>query len=538
MRILVPLVGAIAALTGSAVARALLEAEVAAVAAAQLPPSEASADPFYCGYVYSERGLRGEDFALVVGKKVIHNALRSYIMSGECECRFSDATGSQTVDGPGQGDLFRALVMVNCVHTGSVRRGEAKGLEAKDLAISVETSPDEAAPGTIYCGYAYRATNLRGGFIALVAGANTKGYVNSYIISGECLCTFRIGEPGAESTPVLLKGPQQGNLKSEAFTTYCEQDGSRKREEVTAVAAPPGDQTQYCGYAYTAYGFRGDVRHMRINQVSGAPTHFRSYIISGECQCDFQGGGPANPGPKEVIRGPRQGDLSKDAFQVYCFPNGGTKRTEVDIKGPPPTKRNEPQAFAVAAPTPVPSPANEQSTPCGWAYTETNFRGKEFPLEADRLLSSAPARFRSYFVSAACHCDFKFPLWTTVQGPAQGNLDNADVLQVQCSANPHAKRDAPEALGRAVPARGVPAAGFCGYAYAEHGLRGRQVSLPADNRKVHNRIFDSYIISGGCVCRFASKPGAVPGYVVDVKGPQEGELDIAAENVVCKGPGF
>jgi hypothetical protein len=234
------------------------------------------------------------------------------------------------------------------------------------------------------------------------------------------------------------------------------------------------------------------------------------------------------------IRGPLQGEFKRDTWQAYCFPyehNTSSEAAYLAVATPTP------------APVPVPAPASEDAIYCGYAYTERGLQGDSIDLPAGDVKSVPGKPLQSYRIASNCRCYFHrnlpIPGVADVTGPTNGNL-KAAYETVVCFPTKGllTKRDEPQVLGRAVATREVSAAGFCGYAYAEHGLRGRQVSIPADNRQVHYQVFKSYIISGDCACTFASKAGAVPEHVMDVKGPQQGEISFDAENVVCKGPGF
>ncbi|KAF2449316.1 hypothetical protein P171DRAFT_427523 [Karstenula rhodostoma CBS 690.94] len=301
---------------------------------------------------------------------------------------------------------------------------EAKGMEAKDLAGTV----NEASPDIIYCGYVYTGYNLQGFSNGLVPWRNTKAYVKSYNISGACLCTFRIGEPGRESTPVVLKGPIQGNLDDKAFNVLCEQGGgpppSIKRGDTgdLAVAASASVEPFNCGYVSAEQGQRGDSVRLPLGAYSWIPGKtLQSYRITGNCHCAFRRNVPI-PGVADVT-GPLTGDL-KVAYETAICERSFS------------SKRDEPQDLAAT-------------------------------------IASAPV------------------------------LAKEDAVQ-------------------------------CGYAYSEHSLRGKQVSLPGDGSKVYYEIINSYVISGECLCTFASKPGAVPENVHDIKGPGQGEIYIDAASVVCR----
>lgn len=657
MRVLVALISAAASLSGSAFARAIPDAEVLNLTAA----NEGSPDIYTCGYVYTERGNLGDYIHLPAWQVVTHKYMKAYVVSPECACRFWNDEKAIVIGSGVQGAYFPEgdMIHAGCWHDGhsghletigfEVNGIEAKGLEAKDVAgsakgisadkpphtiscghvysgwnsggksyelfawkntnayvnsynitgeclctfrigkpghesptvllkgpikgnledeafwvlceqgfgpppsskrdfaVSVqeasvsETSPDKTSSDTIYCGYVYQAPDLRGFQKTLVAEQDTKAYVKSYIISGECLCTFRIGDPGSESPSIQLKGPIQGNLKALAFTTYCTQEGAAKQDSVEkrdeskepATPAPAllSIQTQYCGYAFTAKGLRAEVRDLPMEQVLGIDTQFRSFIISGECECSFQTGGPSHEGTREIVGGPLQGDLLRDSYQAYCYPRGSVdKRSEADDNA--------------VAPSP-PSPANEKAFYCGYAYTEPGLRGTSSPaLQSTRAeRAPLPNTWKSYIISGYCWCKFsRMTGAEEVVGPIQGNLQAAFDYVICLETWPkkrdgHIKRglggavDIPEPQEIAVTAP-VPASEdvlYCGYAYTERGLRGNS-SPPLGTDIVypapHPKQFESYIISGQCSCKFDSHT---------IIGPTQGDLEKPADGVKCLG---
>ncbi|KAF2449315.1 hypothetical protein P171DRAFT_427522, partial [Karstenula rhodostoma CBS 690.94] len=86
MRVLSALVGAAAALAGSAFARAIPNAGVTNIASA----NEASPDNYTCGYAWTEHNMLGEPIRLPAWQVVTHKYMKYYSLSPNCACRFWD----------------------------------------------------------------------------------------------------------------------------------------------------------------------------------------------------------------------------------------------------------------------------------------------------------------------------------------------------------------------------------------------------------------------------------------------------------------
>ncbi|KAJ4359653.1 uncharacterized protein N0V89_000208 [Didymosphaeria variabile] len=363
MRIFVAFIGAVAALAVPVAARALPEAGVAAVVSSEVTsglvateaaiakrsskvpdgiagvsPDEASPDTHYCGYAYSEHGLRGYNVALVVDWDTHTDGhFRSYIISGNCDCEFrGKGVGNQEnflhIKGPGQGELPWDAWFFFCKLVGHTKRDQVED----SAVVASPASPDHDE--TIYCGYAYTEKGLRGENIALQTDMVLQKDKNfkSVIISGECLCTFHTGKDGAEGPLQKIKGPVQGDLQLESFRAYCVQDGFKKGEQakdlgastLAPAPAPRSDDTIYCGYAYTAPNLRGEKYDLAADAVV-RDNIFKSYIISGQCKCDFI---PYHDDhPSETIKGPTQGNLIKEAREVWCRQDGSRQRDEIQV---------------------------------------------------------------------------------------------------------------------------------------------------------------------------------------------------------------
>ncbi|KAL1594562.1 hypothetical protein SLS60_010323 [Paraconiothyrium brasiliense] len=236
MRVFVALVGAVAAFTVPVAARALPKAGFAAVVSPEVTsglaateatvaerspkvsdvtadvfPAGASPDTYYCGYVYSEHGLRGDNVPLEVNWDThTDGQWRSYIMSGKCDCEFrGEGVGNQEnsihIKGPGQGEFLWDAWFFFCQFFGSTKRDQVE-----DVAV-VASPPSPDHDEATYCGYAYTEKGLRGENVALRMDLviQNRHTFKSYIMAGECLCTFHTGKDGGEGPLENIKGPGQ-----------------------------------------------------------------------------------------------------------------------------------------------------------------------------------------------------------------------------------------------------------------------------------------------------------------------------------------
>ncbi|KAL5419242.1 hypothetical protein PMIN04_007002 [Paraphaeosphaeria minitans] len=387
-----------------------------------------------------------------------------------------------------------------CWHDGHTGHIDVKGFEVNGIAVSrsqtkrleskeVAGSSEDTFP---ICGYVYSGRSSQGKPYDVIAWKTTIAHVNSYDITEECLCTFRVGKSGAEAPTVLLKGPIKGDLEGEAFWVLCERgfgpplsikrdlavsvreaspiSSIAKRSEVKDLSvttpATPSVQAKedaiLCGEAYTEHGQRGDSVLLYLEELATITGKtISSYKIAERCRCNFRTVGL--PVPSIAVRtGPATGDLGAAYGEVLC------------THALPP-KRDEPRNVAVT----TPAPASENTFYCGHAYTERNSRGTVRVLEADKTyFAPLPRQFMSYFVSGNCSCNFGSQ---SITGPGQGDLRNA-ADDVKFSFTGSRKREesqavaATEGLAATSAASRSPKPPYCGYAYLEKPPR--QTGLP------------------------------------------------------------
>lgn len=364
--------------------------------AAPSPPSD---DTIYCGYVSSGQGFRGGAFNIPAETNGLHYYINSYIISGECRCEFfGHVELEQSITGPAQGNLQTSAYYVYCFHDGPSNHGEVENFS------KIAPRDQEIAS----CGYVYSERGLRGDVFSLPDSTPVDhDFLKSYTIQGECICEFY---NQTDSRLETINGPAQGNLRAAALHAVCIHSRSYKRDEAEALSAivPRANETVYCGYIYDSQGLRGHVDSLPSEALLDAiGTSFKSYIISGGCNCEFYN---SDGSRFETVKGPGQGNLLMSAQAVFCIQSGSSKRDEVKALSEEATSAVDPRA--------------DETANCGDVYTSVSLVGQKFSLLPGIEVHSS-GYFRSYSIPRCCRCRFfnrNGNSTQTVTGPADGGL--------------------------------------------------------------------------------------------------------------------
>ncbi|KAF1957014.1 hypothetical protein CC80DRAFT_53349 [Byssothecium circinans] len=311
----------------------------------EIPPADKEAAPAYCGFGYSETGLRGNATPLQAyntpGYVSLSAPVHSVVLANGYTCAFYPdetckyARGAETLS-TFQGDLMLPTKCYVCTpgETPPTAEGSLPLLNTRTVEnIGYE---DPAANQTAYCGYLYTEYDLRGSQVEII-GDYKGGWslpMKSAIVShgygvrfmNDHNCNPNVGYS-------LVTEEFRGNFPVDIWCVHCvvlktvegvgdlhRRTESDKDRRLGASTPPATDNAEYAGYIYSERNLRGDSRPLDVDTQTTIVGAARSAIISLGYLCLFTSNDHCSTSEGfYVIVAYGQGDFEKDVHCYHCW---------------------------------------------------------------------------------------------------------------------------------------------------------------------------------------------------------------------------